>query len=194
MSDADDDAVFEAAMSIAAEGRWRGARLADIAERAGRDPAALSHVYRDKTAILEALAARIDTLVAEQVDEAFADPDIPVRERLQELLLLRFEAMTPYKAGIAALLQDLPGDPMLAARGLPALGRAMTATLKDAGLHGGGPCGLLRVKGLSLVYLATLRVWLHDDSPDLAATMRALDERLLRLESLAQGLGFARQP
>ena len=53
-------------------------------------------------------------------------------------------------------------------------------------LSAGGLRGALRIKALGLVYLATLRVWLRDDSPDMAPTMAALDRHLRRLDGLAR--------
>ncbi len=62
----------------------------------------------------------------------------------------------------------------------------MAAMLEAARLSAGGLRGLLRAKALGLAYLATLRVFLRDDSPDLAATMAALDRNLSRLDRLAR--------
>ncbi len=42
--------------------------------------------------------------------------------------------------------------------------------------------GMLRVKGVIAVFLATARVWMKDDSPDLAATMKMLDQRMVKAE------------
>jgi len=52
--------------------------------------------------------------------------------------------------------------------------------------------GRLRVKGLSALYLSTLRVWFRDDSDDLSKTMAALDRGLSRIDravSCCRGLG-----
>ena len=53
------------------------------------------------------------------------------------------------------------------------------------GLIAHGLIGLLRIKGLSVAYLAGLRAWRGDDSPDKARTMAALDKALRRLDGWA---------
>ena len=54
----------------------------------------------------------------------------------------------------------------------------MALTLEAAGLGASGLHGLVRVQGLTLIYLDTLRVWLDDDSEDMGKTMATLDRRL----------------
>ncbi len=68
----------------------------------------------------------------------------------------------------------------------------MAAMLEAARLSAGGLRGLLRTKALGWAYLATLRVFLRDDSSDLAATMAALDRNLSRLDCLARGCSRTR--
>ena len=44
---------------------------------------------------------------------------------------------------------------------------------------------MVRTKGLALIYLASLRIWLRDESTDMAKTMASLDGYLRRVESIA---------
>jgi AcrR family transcriptional regulator len=171
-------------------------RLAAVGWRAfepSLDPA-LASAFAGKAAVLDALARRIDETVRTSVDEDARDPAFPMRERLLEVLMSRFDAMRPFKPGIAAVLAGLPTDPSTAVGGLPLLRSAMRDTLAQVG---GGPDGLageLRAKGLAGVFLLGLRIWLDDDSPDLSATMRELDRRLRTAEQWAITLGLGRTP
>jgi len=54
--------------------------------------------------------------------------------------------------------------------------------LEAADISTGGIRGALAVKLTAAAYLSTMRVWQHDDSPDFAGTMAALDRRLRRIE------------
>ena len=45
-------------------------------------------------------------------------------------------------------------------------------------------------ESLSAIYLATLRVWLRDDSEDMAKTMAHLDKQLARVDSFLGGRKF----
>ena len=62
--------------------------------------------------------------------------------------------------------------------------RDRNSMLEAAGLSSSGLIGALRAKGLALVYGEAFRVWLGDDSKDMAKTMAALDRALRRAERI----------
>lgn len=187
----DDKAIITVAMDLAASKGWDKCSLSDIALAAGVDVVTLGRVHANKVAILRALATHIDaeTLAGMDPEE---EPDIPVRERLLEMLMLRFDAMAPFKAGIASVARSAIGNPRLVLEGGAALARAMRVTLSAAGISTSGPVGVIRIKAMALIFLDAFRVWTDDASPDLSQTMRRLDERLSQAESLALALGIAR--
>lgn len=62
----------------------------------------------------------------------------------------------------------------------------MATMLEAAGLSASGCRGMLRVKGLSAIYLSSLKVWLKDESQDMAKTMAALDKKLNQADGLVR--------
>ncbi len=64
--------------------------------------------------------------------------------------------------------------------------------LEAARLSPEGLAGEVRVRGLVALYLATLRVWLRDESADMSKTMATLDGYLRRIEAGLQGLATRR--
>ena len=174
-----DDALFAAAFELAAEGGWRRARMVDIAARAGVSADQARARFRCKISLLNSFAAG-------------GGGDLTPRDRLFDLLMARFDAMTPHRAGIVAILRALPTMPLTTIAGGPNLLTAMRATLTLADIDHDGVAGILRTKGLAAVYLSALRTWLDDDSADLSATMKALDRGLARAEEIALSIGLAR--
>ena len=60
----------------------------------------------------------------------------------------------------------------------------MQLMLETVGICSVGFQGELKARGLTIIYANSLRVWLDDESPDLAATMAALDRGLMRAEQI----------
>jgi AcrR family transcriptional regulator len=173
--------ALDVALSLAAEKGWRDLALADIAEGAGLSLAELYALYPSKQAILKAYSRKIDMAVLAETEK----PEGPAKDRLFDVLMRRLDKLDPHKAGLERIAEDTARDPLAMACSLARLDRSMAAMLEAAGIPAAGLAGLLRVKGLSAVYLQGLRAWFRDDSPDKAKTMAALDRALGRADRLA---------
>jgi AcrR family transcriptional regulator len=185
-------AVFDAALGLAAERGWARLSLAEIAEAAGLKMSEFHGRYPTKQSILDGFARHVDRTVLLTVDDD--PPEGAARERLFDLLMRRLDVLEANRDGVKALVRDGARDPLALVCGICALRRSMATMLEAAGLSAGGLIGLLRVKGLSVAYLAALRAWLGDESPDKAQTMAALDRALKRLDGWAAMLDRARRP
>ena len=177
------DHVIDTAMRLAAERGWRGLALAEIADAAKLPLSKVYPVFPSKAAILSAFSRRIDAAVL-AAEEAGAREG-GAHDRLFDALMRRFDALKPYREALANIVFDQACDPLAALCGLCRLERSMACMLEAALLSAGGLRGALRIKALGCAYLATMRVFLRDDSPDMAATMAALDRNLRRLDRLA---------
>lgn len=185
--------AIDATMRLAAAQGWRNVSLSAIADACGVGVMELYALYPSRGAILAAFARQIDGQVmkggapADDPGDAAESP----RDRLFDVMMRRYDALKPYRAAIAEIVADAPRDPLallcLCGQGQ----RSMGWMLEAAAIPSGGPLGLLKAKGLGAIHLAVLRVWLKDDSDDLARTMAALDTALRRIEPLANTL-FAR--
>ena len=174
--------VIDAAMSLAAERGWRDLSLAEIAQAAKLPLSEVYPEFNSKQAILGGLMRRVDAAVLAEEDRDPAQGS--ARDRLFDVIMRRFDALQPYKAGLGNVIYDQSRDPLAVLCALPRLCGSMALMLESARLSADGPIGCLRVKGLTAIYLATLRDWLRDDSEDLAKTMAALDRRLTRADDL----------
>jgi AcrR family transcriptional regulator len=173
--------IIDTAFELARERGWRDLSLAEIAEAAELPLSRLYSIYPSKQAILKGFSDQVD---AAMLGEGVEPLDTPARDRLFDMVMRRLDALQPYQEALAVILQDQLRDPLVACSGLGRLGRSMAVTLEAAGFSTTGCRGLLRRKGLAAIYLSTLRVWLRDDSDDMARTMAHLDKQLARVDSL----------
>ena len=179
--------AIRAALELAATEKWQRVTLDAVAAKAGLTPAALAEHFPSKRDLANAIMGRIDDrMVAGGVYGA--DDADPVRDRLFDVLMRRFEAMAPDKAAYRSILEGNARDPKSALATLCRFRRVMALMLETAGLSAAGPCGILKAKGLGAVYLYALATFFKDDAPDMAKTMAALDKGLRRAGALAEWL------
>lgn len=177
--------IVLAALDLAAQKGWNKVTLPDIARKAKIKLADLHDIFEDKVDILAAFGRMIDR----QVLENASDEGSP-RDRLFDLLMDRFEALNEYRGGVVSILESFKCDPKQMVIGAPHLCRSMGWMLEAAVESTTGLKGVLKVAGLTALYLKAAHVWSKDESDDLAKTMASLDRDLSRLEGLAERFKF----
>jgi hypothetical protein len=187
-----DEALITAAFRLAATEGWRNLRIAAAARAAGLplDRARLRFPTRGVLLIRFGRMADAAAL-AEAAEEG------TVRDRLFGMLMRRLDAFQANREGVLALLESLPCRPRTALFLAVLTKASMSWILGAAGIGTSGLGGTLRVKGLTAVWVWTLRAWQRDQTEDLAPTMAALDTALGRAERAAgwfASLPFAGSP
>jgi hypothetical protein len=178
-----DAALVRAAMALAAEAGWQAVSPLAAARAAGLAPEKVRARVCGRAGILLRLGR-----MADQAALSGAPAEGTVRDRLFELLMRRLDVFQAHRAGVLALLRALPSEPGTALLLACATERSMGWMLDAAGVSPHGLRGMLRVKGLTGVWLWTIRAWERDESADMAATMAALDQALARVEGWARYL------
>ena len=175
-----DQALISAAFTLAAASGWAAVSPAAAAREAGLKLEQARIRFPNAQAILLRFGQRAD-------EQALTDAldSGPVRERLFDVVMRRFDALQQHRAGVLALLDSLPLDPGTALVLAGATGNSMGWMLEAAGVSASGWRGALAAQGMVAVWLYTLRAWRTDDSPDLSGTMAALDRALTRAERVA---------
>jgi AcrR family transcriptional regulator len=176
----DADRIIDAAFALVSTEGWRRLSLSAIAAAAELPILQVYRVFHSKQAILCGFYNRIDQIVLAEPPPA--EPDERPRDRLFDLLMRRFDALQSYKPALDVLRRDLLGDPVTALCAGASLLRSMRWMLEAAEIPTSGVRGAIAVKLAAGAYLSAMRVWLRDDSQDLARTMAALDARLRRIE------------
>lgn len=181
MDDTDfDTALIASALTLAGNEGWRSVSVANAARAAGLPLSQARVRFPSKAAILLGFGRMADEVTLED-----ATDEGPVRDRLFDLLMRRFDALQAQRAGILAVMRALPFDPCTAVLLACATRRSMRWMLEAAGASSTGLTGELRVRGLMAVWVWAMRTWERDESEDLTGTMAALDTALSRAEQAA---------
>jgi AcrR family transcriptional regulator len=174
------DRIIDAAFALIPTEGWRGLSLSRIAAGAELSILQVYRTFQSKQAVLCGFTRRLDQMVL--ADPPAAEADERPRDRFFELLMRRFDALQPYKPALEVLGRELLGDPVTALCAGASLLRSMRWMLEAAEIPTAGVRGAIAVRLGAAAYLSAMRVWMRDDSPDLARTMAALDARLRRVE------------
>jgi hypothetical protein len=178
-----DTDLITAAFRLAAQDGWRRVTVTAASRAAGLPLDQARARFSSRSVIL----LRFGRLADEQA-LADAPAEGPVRDRLFDLLMRRFDALQTHRGGIKALLRALPFDPPTAVMLACADRTSMRWMLQAAGVDTTGPRGALHVRGLMAVWLWCVRAWDKDESEDLSGTMAAVDDALGQAERAANWL------
>ena len=154
-----------------------------VAEKAGVDRE-LARVLSGSVQRL--VMAKMAELDRQSLIETYNDirdaGEVSIREKIIESLLHWFETYAPYRLQIDQLNRSARRHPDLALHLIVDLEALIRRVLVMSGDPARGLRGMARVRGVAGVFLVTARVWMKDDSNDLAATMKMLDQRITQAE------------
>ena len=170
--------ILEAALALAEQEGWSNLRLRKLAAELGISLAELQAHYRDADAIADAWFRRGWTAMLAPAPEGFAEQ--PAVERLELILLRWFDALAVQRRVTAEMLAGklYPSHPHHWVPMVFNLSRTIHWLRDAAGLDAGGRRRQLEEVGLTLLFLATLRDWIRDESPEQERTRAALRRRL----------------
>lgn len=167
-----------AALELAAETPWADLTLSAIAEKAGVELSAF-HGLSGKDELAVAVNTHFDRAMSSEGASGEAAP----RERLFDVIMLRFEAMEDFREGLLSLMTYRDRTPSLLLRLPAARKQSADWALVSAGLdnRSGAPL-LLKAVAIAHVLEKTERAWRKETSGDFALTMAALDRGLRNAE------------
>jgi hypothetical protein len=176
---------FEACLDFIAREGWKNFSFAKVSQDS-TIPLDVFHAhFSSPTDVMVHLFQRIDQEVLKQLDSF---EGLSPKDALFDILLTRFEVSQPYKPILKRFWEEgiwSPTElPTFACQGFS----SMAWMLEAAGLDSRGLAGLMRIQGLTTLYLLTLKTWLTDESRDLGKTMVFLDKGLVKLERAARFL------
>ena len=180
-------------MELVADAGWSNFTLDALARKQEIEELELEKLFSDKVGLLQAFSEFIDEQTLANLDSDIFDPEIPIRERLLEIMLVRFDVLAPYKDGVCELLKVTGKDPKMFAIAAKAVKISMRSSLETVGVSTKGIKGIIKIKGLAVVFLFGMRTWSKEEGRDITATTRILDDRLKWAESLAKSLGLVEE-
>ena len=172
------DRIVDTALEHAEEVGWQGIRLRRVAERLGVSVAEVRKHFRDLDAVADAWLARADAAMLAPPEAGFAE--LAARERLFRVITRWLDALAGHRE-VTGQIFSAKLYPVHVHHNV-ALVMWVSRTvqwIRDAAmLDAGGRRQQVEEVGLTLLFLATLRRWVRDDSPSQVETREFLARRL----------------
>ncbi len=176
--------IVDTAVALAEEVGWEAVHLSELAARLKIPMAELAGHYRDKDAVADAWFVRARDAMLATPPKGFAA--LPAEARLNRLMMRWFDALADHRVVTGQMLKEklYPSHPHHWVPMIFNLSRTIQLLRDAARLDARGRRRQVEEIGLSALFVATLRFWLRDDSPDQAETRAYLSRRLERADRL----------
>lgn len=173
------DRILDTALELARQRGWDALHLHDVATVLGIGVADLQGHFKQKDDLAEALFDRADLAALRAGDSAGATA-MPVRERLEQVILAWLQALAPHRQVVAEMLRyKLQPDHLhLHVLGLMRISRTVQSVREVARLPAVGLRREIEEVALTGIFVSTFVYWLRDGSADAAGARRWLARRL----------------
>ncbi|MGI9450906.1 MAG: hypothetical protein ACR2QH_09780 [Geminicoccaceae bacterium] len=183
------DRIVDGALELAEQCGWDDLRLHHIAGRLGLPLGEIGRHFRDLDAIANAWFARAEAKMRDLSTEDLVDLAPP--DRLFKAMIRWFEALAPHRRVTGKMLRAkaYPSHPHHWGPMIFDLSRLIHWFLDVARIESTGRRRQWAEIGLTLIFLATLRDWLRDESDEQSRSRRNLRRRLERADRWLAQLG-----
>ena len=173
----------EQAFQIVQKKGWEKFSLKDLQKEKNKE-SEINFYFKNKNEIVDKFSFMIDSFVESKVN--LNDFKISSKkDNLFELIMLRLDEMRPYKVPLTKIVDAAKQNPCLLSRISNNVMNSMDFYLELTSSYNETPIDFLKKNTLFFIYSFTFKIWLEDDSDDLASTMAELD-RLLSISENAE--------
>ena len=186
--------ILDTTLDIANDMGWGRLRLRQVAARLNVSMADIRKHYRDKDAIADAWFARADAAMLAKRGKGFAR--LPATDRLYRVITAWLDALAPYRGVTGEMLGEklYPGHPHHNLALVWTLSRTVQWIRDAAHLDAAGRRKQVEEIGLTALFVATVFLWLHDESVGQQRTRAFLADRLADADAAMARLWPPSQP
>ena len=144
----------------------------------------LKSFFKDETNLIESFSEMIDEQVIKEVDLKEFNQN-PVKDNIFELIMIRFEKLSPYKKSLDILLKQVRSKPKTLKKLAKKIFNSLDLFLEISNAKSNYVFDFLKLNIMFIIYGYTFKIWLEDDSEDMGKTMAEVDKWLSEAEGYA---------
>ena len=163
---------------------WKEFSIERFAEENKYKTSEVKKFIGNKNDLLIEFSKMIDEKVELNIDiEEFENSD--VKDNIFELIMMRFDAMTPFKGGLKKIINEIK-SPIILKEISQNILVSMDFYLEFSNAYDDTIFDTIKKKSLFLIYSYCFKAWLNDDSKELSKTMSELDRLLNYAEKFSK--------
>ena len=163
---------------------WNDFSLEKLAKEESIKIEDLNFFFKDETKLIESFSEMIDEQVIKEVDlNEFNENS--VKDNIFELIMIRFEKLSPYKKSLDILLKQLRSKPKILKKLAKKIFNSLDLFLEISNAKSNYVFDFLKLNIMFIIYGYTFKIWLEDDSEDMGKTMAEVDKWLSEAEGYA---------
>jgi len=163
---------------------WNDFSLEKLAKEKSIKMEDLNFFFKDETKLIESFSEMIDEQVIKEVDlNEFNENS--VKDNIFELIMIRFEKLSPYKKSLDILLKQLRSKPKILKKLAKKIFNSLDLFLEISNAKSNYVFDFLKLNIMFIIYGYTFKIWLEDDSEDMGKTMAEVDKWLSEAEGYA---------
>ena len=163
---------------------WKEFSIERFAEENNYKSSEVKNFISNKNDLLIEFSKMIDEKVELNINiEEFENSD--VKDNIFELIMMRFDAMTPFKGGLKKIINEIK-SPIILKEISQNILVSMDFYLEFSNAYDDTIFDVIKKKSLFLIYSYCFKVWLNDDSKELSKTMSELDRLLNYAEKFSK--------
>ena len=163
---------------------WEEFSIEKFAEKYKYKISEVKNFIGNKNDLLIEFSKMIDEKVELNIDlEEFENSN--VKDNIFELIMMRFDAMTPFKSGLKKIIKEIK-SPLILKEISQNILASMDFYLEFSNAYDDSIFDIIKKKSLFLIYSFCFKAWLNDDSKELSKTMSELDRLLNYAENFSK--------
>ena len=172
------------AFKLIEEKGWNDFSLEKLAKEESIKIEDLIFFFKDETNLIESFSEMIDEQVIKEVDLNEFNQN-SVKDNIFELIMIRFEKLSPYKKSLDILLKQLKYEPKTLKKLTKKIFNSLDLFLEISNAKNNYVFDFLKLNIMFIIYGYTFKIWLEDDSEDMGKTMAEVDKWLSEAEGYA---------
>ena len=163
---------------------WKEFSIERFAEENNYKTSEVKNFIGNKNDLLIEFSKMIDEKVESNINiEEFENSN--VKDNIFELIMMRFDVMTPFKGGLKKIINEIK-SPIILKEISQNILVSMDFYLEFSNAYDDTIFDVIKKKSLFLIYSYCFKVWLNDDSKELSKTMSELDRLLNYAEKFSK--------